>query len=32
MKSLLCGRPLAFGDIEQIAHINALQAKEIDRL
>ena len=31
MKTVVCGRPLTFGDVEQIAHINALQAKEIDK-
>ena len=31
MQTLLCGRPLTFGDAEQIAHINALQAKERDK-
>ena len=31
MPTLLCGRPLTFGDTEQIAHINALQAKERDK-
>ena len=30
MKDMICGRPLTFGDVEQIAHINALQAKERD--
>ena len=28
MLETLFGRPLTFGDTEQIAHINALQAKE----
>ena len=31
MKEMLCGRPLTFGDVEQIAHINALQEKEKEK-
>lgn len=31
MKEMLCGRPLTFGDIEQIRTINALRVKEEEK-
>ena len=31
MKETLCGRPLIFGDIEQIAAINSLRVKEEEK-
>ena len=31
MQTMVCGRPLAFGDIEQIAVINSLRAKEEEK-
>lgn len=31
MKTMICGRPLVFGDIEQIAVINTLRAKEEEK-
>jgi len=31
MQTLICGRPLTFGDIEQIAVVNSLRAKEEEK-
>ncbi len=31
MQTKICGRPLVFGDIEQIAVINSLRAKEEEK-
>ena len=31
MQTIVCGRPLTFGDIEQIAVINSLRAKEEEK-
>jgi hypothetical protein len=29
---MICGRPLAFGDVEQIAVVNSLRAKEEEKV
>ena len=31
MQTMICGRPLTFGDIEQIAVINSLRVKEEEK-
>lgn len=31
MQTMICGRPLTFGDIEQIAVVNSLRAKEEEK-